>query len=90
MGIEPLVEARRLVGNWLAPGHNGPGYYESLPASYELRQAIRKLLEATRTPEAAQVEMLREALEHCRDRFVRDGTSTFVVDGVLAKIGGNS
>jgi hypothetical protein len=36
------------------------------------------------------IEELVEALKHCRDRFVRDGTSTFVVDGVLAKIGGDA
>lgn len=41
-------------------------------------------------PEAASaIEELVEALKHCRDRFVRDGTSTFIVDGALTKLGGS-
>ena len=36
-----LIEARRIIGIWLA---DDVGYYESLPANYEIRKAIEALL----------------------------------------------
>jgi len=52
-----LIEARRIIGIWLA---DDVGYYESLPANYEIRKAIEALL--------SRVDKLEEALNAIIDR----------------------